>query len=82
MGGHYRRRPPRESPNLICALQAASEKQMLTVAFAAKDGSRFPELTDHCLIVPFYSIHRIQEAHATVNATEPARAMPESANLY
>ncbi len=55
-----------KSPNLIYALQAAKEKEMLTVAFAGKDGGRFPNLADYCFIVPSYSIHRIQEVHATV----------------
>jgi D-sedoheptulose 7-phosphate isomerase len=55
-----------KSPNLIYALQAAREKQILTVAFAGKDGGRFPEIADYCFIVPSYSIHRIQEVHATV----------------
>jgi D-sedoheptulose 7-phosphate isomerase len=55
-----------KSPNLIYALQAAREKQMLTMAFAGKDGGRFPEIADYCFIVPSYSIHRIQEVHATV----------------
>jgi D-sedoheptulose 7-phosphate isomerase len=54
-----------KSPNLIYALQAAREKEMLTVAFAGKDGGRFPNLADYCFIVPSYSIHRIQEVHAT-----------------
>jgi D-sedoheptulose 7-phosphate isomerase len=55
-----------KSPNLIYALQAAREKQILTVAFAGKDGGRFPEIADYCFIVPSYSIHRIQEVHGTV----------------
>jgi D-sedoheptulose 7-phosphate isomerase len=55
-----------KSPNLIYALEAAREKQMLTVAFAGKDGGRFPDVADYCFIVPSYSIHRIQEVHATV----------------
>jgi D-sedoheptulose 7-phosphate isomerase len=55
-----------KSPNLIYALQAAREKQILTIAFAGKDGGRFPEIADYCFIVPSYSIHRIQEVHATV----------------
>jgi D-sedoheptulose 7-phosphate isomerase len=55
-----------KSPNLIYALQAAREKEILTVAFAGKDGGRFPNLADYCFIVPSYSIHRIQEVHATV----------------
>jgi D-sedoheptulose 7-phosphate isomerase len=54
-----------KSPNLIYALQAAREKEILTVAFAGKDGGRFPNLADYCFIVPSYSIHRIQEVHAT-----------------
>jgi D-sedoheptulose 7-phosphate isomerase len=54
-----------KSPNLIYALEAAREKQMLTVAFAGKDGGRFPDVADYCFIVPSYSIHRIQEVHAT-----------------
>lgn len=54
-----------KSPNLIYALEAAREKKMLTVAFSGKDGGRFPELADYCFIVPSYSIHRIQETHAT-----------------
>jgi D-sedoheptulose 7-phosphate isomerase len=55
-----------KSPNLIYALQAARERKMLTIAFAGKDGGRFPDLADYCFIVPSYSIHRIQEVHATV----------------
>jgi D-sedoheptulose 7-phosphate isomerase len=54
-----------KSPNLIYALETAREKQMLTIAFSGKDGGRFPDLTDYCFIVPSYSIHRIQEVHAT-----------------
>lgn len=55
-----------KSPNLIYALEAAREREMLTVAWAGKDGGRFPELADYCFIVPSYSIHRIQEVHATL----------------
>jgi len=54
-----------KSPNLIYALQAAREKDIMTVAFAGKDGGRFPEIAHYCFIVPSYSIHRIQEVHAT-----------------
>ncbi|HEY5954229.1 MAG TPA: SIS domain-containing protein [Terrimicrobiaceae bacterium] len=54
-----------KSPNLIYALQAARERQLMTVAFSGKDGGRFPEIADYCFIVPSYSIHRIQEVHAT-----------------
>ncbi len=54
-----------KSPNLIYALEEARKKEMLTVAWAGKDGGRFPEVADYCFIVPSYSIHRIQEVHAT-----------------
>src|ERR1700737_5105419 len=54
-----------KSPTLIYALQAAREKQMLTVAFSGKDGGRFPEMAGYCFVVPSYSIHRIQEVDAT-----------------
>ncbi len=54
-----------KSPNLIYALETAREKKMLSIAFSGKDGGRFPDVSDFCYIVPSYSIHRIQEAHAT-----------------
>jgi len=52
-----------KSPNLIYALEAAKEKDILTIAFSGKDGGRFPEIADYCFVVPSYSIHRIQEVH-------------------
>jgi D-sedoheptulose 7-phosphate isomerase len=55
-----------KSPNLVYALEEARKLQMLTIAWAGKDGGRFPELSDYCFIVPSYSIHRIQEVHATL----------------
>ena len=55
-----------KSPNLIYALEEARRREMLTIAWAGKDGGRFPEVADYCFIVPSYSIHRIQEVHATL----------------
>jgi D-sedoheptulose 7-phosphate isomerase len=55
-----------KSPNLIYALEEARRRRMLTIAWAGKDGGRFPNLADYCCIVPSYSIHRIQEVHATL----------------
>jgi D-sedoheptulose 7-phosphate isomerase len=55
-----------KSPNLIYALEEARKRSMLTIAWGGKDGGRFPELADYCFIVPSYSIHRIQEVHATL----------------
>ena len=55
-----------KSPNLIYALEAAQARQLLTIAWSGKDGGRFPKVADYCFVVPSYSIHRIQEVHATL----------------
>ena len=55
-----------KSPNLIYALEAAREREMLTIAWLGKDGDRLAEMADYSFIVPSYSIHRIQEVHATL----------------
>jgi D-sedoheptulose 7-phosphate isomerase len=55
-----------KSPNLIYALEAAKEQQLLTIAWVGKDGGRLADIADYCFIVPSYSIHRIQEVHATL----------------
>ena len=55
-----------KSPNLIYALEAARSREMLTIAFSGKDGGRLPNVADYCLVVPSFSIHRIQEVHATL----------------
>jgi len=55
-----------KSPNLIYAVEAARERQILAIAWLGKDGGRLAELADYAFIVPSYSIHRIQEVHATL----------------
>lgn len=55
-----------KSPNLIYALEEARRRDMLTIAWSGKDGGRFPDLADYCFVVPSFSIHRIQEVHATL----------------
>jgi D-sedoheptulose 7-phosphate isomerase len=55
-----------KSPNLIYAVETARKKEMLTIAWLGKDGGRLAELADYAFIVPSYSIHRIQEVHATL----------------
>jgi D-sedoheptulose 7-phosphate isomerase len=55
-----------KSPNLIYALEEARRREMLTIAWSGKDGGRFPEMADYSFIVPSFSIHRIQEVHATL----------------
>jgi D-sedoheptulose 7-phosphate isomerase len=54
------------SPNLIYALEEARKRGMLTIAWAGKDGGRFPEIAEYSFVVPSFSIHRIQETHATL----------------
>lgn len=55
-----------KSANLIYAMEAARERQMLTIAWLGKDGGRLAEMVDYSFVVPSYSIHRIQEVHATL----------------
>ncbi|HLH32643.1 MAG TPA: SIS domain-containing protein [Terriglobia bacterium] len=55
-----------KSPNLIYGLEAAREKGLLTIAFSGKDGGRMAGLAEYCFTVPSFSIHRIQEVHATL----------------
>jgi len=55
-----------QSPNLIYALQAARKKEILTIAFAGKDGGRMREAAEYCFTVPSFSIHRIQECHVAL----------------
>lgn len=55
-----------KSANLIYAMEAARERQMLTIAWLGKDGGRLADMVDYSFVVPSYSIHRIQEVHATL----------------
>ena len=55
-----------KSPNLIYALEAARDRGLMTIAFSGKDGGRFPDIAQYCFTVPSFSIHRIQEVHATL----------------
>ncbi|MGQ0793271.1 MAG: D-sedoheptulose-7-phosphate isomerase [Deltaproteobacteria bacterium] len=55
-----------KSANVIRGLKAAREMGMITIAFAGKDGGQMPQLSDHCFVVPTYSIHRIQETQETL----------------
>lgn len=55
-----------KSANINRALQAARDKEMLTIGFSGRDGGRMPEHCDYCFTVPSFSIHRIQETHETL----------------
>lgn len=55
-----------KSPNVLRGLKVAKEMGMMTIGFTGKDGGQMPEVSDHCFIVPTYSIHRIQETQETL----------------
>ncbi len=55
-----------QSSNLVAAVEAARKLDILTIAWLGKDGGRLAELADYVFVVPSYSIHRIQEVHATL----------------
>jgi D-sedoheptulose 7-phosphate isomerase len=48
---------------VIRALEVARERELLTIAFAGRDGGRLAELADFAFVAPSFSIHRIQETH-------------------
>ena len=51
------------SPNILAALKAARERQIVTVGFTGASGGAMRELCDLCLRVPSDSTPRIQEGH-------------------
>jgi D-sedoheptulose 7-phosphate isomerase len=55
-----------KSSGVARALRSAREMGLLTVAFTGRDGGQLPAVSDHCFIVPSFSIHRIQETHGTL----------------
>ena len=55
-----------KSASIVRALVAARECGLMTVGFSGRDGGRMSELCDFCFTVSSFSIHRIQETHATL----------------
>jgi D-sedoheptulose 7-phosphate isomerase len=51
------------SPNILAALKAAKERQIVTVGFTGASGGTMRELCDICLRIPSDSTPRIQEGH-------------------
>ncbi len=51
------------SPNILAALRAARERQIVTVGFTGASGGTMRELCDICLRIPSESTPRIQEGH-------------------
>ena len=54
------------SKNVLLAVEAAREKQMMTVALTGASGGRLKTAADYCFCVPSDETPRIQEAHITV----------------
>jgi D-sedoheptulose 7-phosphate isomerase len=51
------------SPNVIKAVEAAKEKELLTVGFTGNGGGKLAQRVDYLLDVPSESTPRVQEAH-------------------
>jgi len=51
------------SRNLVLAMQAAREREMITVALTGKTGGLLKDVVDVCLRVPSIETPRIQECH-------------------
>jgi D-sedoheptulose 7-phosphate isomerase len=50
----------------VRALEVGRQLGLLTVAVTGRDGGDVADLADHVLLVPSFSIHRIQEVHAFI----------------
>jgi len=51
------------SPNVIKAIEAAKNKELITVALTGKGGGKLAGMADYLLDIPSESTPRIQEAH-------------------
>lgn len=54
------------SPNVLNALKAASEKNIITIGLSGKDGGKMNDACDLLLIAPSNTTARIQEMHITI----------------
>ena len=54
------------SANIVRALQAAAELDLVTVGFSGAGGGAMAELCQHCVKIPSTDTPRIQEGHITV----------------
>lgn len=55
-----------KSASVLRALTAARAQGLVTIGITGKDGGQMPAACDHLFIVESFSIHRIQETHATL----------------
>jgi D-sedoheptulose 7-phosphate isomerase len=54
------------SPNVLRAVEAASELSIKTIALAGRDGGKLARMVDVALVVNARSTQRIQEVHITI----------------
>jgi D-sedoheptulose 7-phosphate isomerase len=54
------------SANVCAAVEAASARQMATVALTGQDGGRLGELADVCVRAPARETHLVQECHVPI----------------
>lgn len=52
-----------KSPNVLKAIEVAKHKGLYTIAFAGCDGKPMTDLADLSLVVPSFTVSRIQEMH-------------------
>ncbi len=57
------------SPNVLSALKAARDKDLITVGFSGQNGGAMPPLCDFCIRVPSTKTPKIQEAHIVLSHT-------------
>ena len=55
-----------ESPNVVCALQAARARGLKTIALTGRDGGEVGRAADFHVNVPDQSTARVQEVHRTL----------------
>mgnify|MGYP001165499908 FL=1 len=54
------------SENIVCALESAKEKKVISLGFSGNDGGKMSELCDICFIVPDNNTALIQEIHSAL----------------
>lgn len=51
------------SPNVLNAIQAANERQLVTIGFAGMTGGKLKEMAQYCIVIPSTSYEHIEDAH-------------------
>ncbi|MCC6441876.1 MAG: SIS domain-containing protein [Armatimonadetes bacterium] len=54
------------SPNILRGVQAAREKNAVTIGWAGFEGGKLKDLVDHCLVVPSDNMQRIEDIHLVI----------------